>query len=105
MRTIGSLLRKNSPVLRTGRFHPSSLRRSALALEKWAPAVRRTREIEEEVQKIEELVAGIGVRLIRAEEKMDLHLEEMSRTLRELAEQRDQIRSLERELGIERPDA
>lgn len=103
---MGSLLRKNSPVLRTGRvgFSPRHRRRVS-APERWSPSTRRNREIEEEVQKIETLVGEISASLRRSEEKIDLHLESIGRTLRELAEQREKIRGLERELGIERPGA
>ena len=109
MRTLGSLLRKNSPVLRTGRSRVSPLRplrrRYAATPEKPLPSPRRNREIEDEIRKIEGLITGIGVSLKRTEERIDLHLGGIGQTLQELAELKEKIRTLERELGIERPGA
>ena len=60
------------------------------------------REFEEEVRKIRKIVLDLSARLDRSERKVASHLRNIDRTFRELDAQKEQIRILERGLGIER---
>jgi hypothetical protein len=59
-------------------------------------------EFEAEVRKIRKIVLDLSARLDRSERKVDVHLRNIDRTMRELKAQKEQIRILERGLGIER---
>ncbi|MEA2603300.1 MAG: hypothetical protein QOF89_4292 [Acidobacteriota bacterium] len=78
------------------RFHPRG-RSSGFT----APS-RDDQQFNEEAHKIEKLILEMSAGLERAERKVKSHVAEIDRTLAELALQKDQIRILERGLGIER---
>lgn len=59
-------------------------------------------DFEREVQKAKELALEISWPLRRSEERLDSALYRIDSTLQELAAQREQIRRLEHDLGIER---
>ncbi|HEV2851849.1 MAG TPA: hypothetical protein VHC97_03505 [Thermoanaerobaculia bacterium] len=59
-------------------------------------------EPEEEFQRIREIILDLSARMDRSERKVDFHLRNIDRTLRELDAQKEQIRILERGLGIQR---
>ena len=57
---------------------------------------------EEEIQRIREILLDLSARMDRSGRKVDFHLRNIDRTLRELDAQKEQIRILERSLGIQR---
>jgi hypothetical protein len=59
-------------------------------------------QFERELQKAKELALEISWPLRRSEERLDSSLRRIDATLQELAAQREQIRRLEHDLGIER---
>jgi hypothetical protein len=85
---------------------PSVLHRHSLL--KRGALRRRTRlpgrlfSFEEPLNEARELALEIGWSLRRSEERLDSSLQRIDSTLRDLAAQREQIRRLEHDLGIER---
>ena len=85
---------------------PSVLHRHSLL--KGGTLRRRTRlpgrlsSFEEPLNEARELALEIGWSLRRSEERLDSSLQRIDSTLRDLAAQREQIRRLEHDLGIER---
>ncbi|HEX4962805.1 MAG TPA: hypothetical protein VF173_18360 [Thermoanaerobaculia bacterium] len=59
-------------------------------------------DVDEEIRRIEQLVLELCSQLDRSEKKVEAHLREIDRNLATLAIQKEQIRILERSLGIER---
>ncbi|HTG34842.1 MAG TPA: hypothetical protein VLB76_18120 [Thermoanaerobaculia bacterium] len=62
----------------------------------------RLSSFEEPLNEARELALEIGWSLRRSEERLDSSLQRIDSTLRDLAAQREQIRRLEHDLGIER---
>lgn len=57
---------------------------------------------ERELQKIREIILDLSAKMDRSGRKVDFHLRNIDRTFRELDAQKEQIRILERSLGIRR---
>jgi hypothetical protein len=88
--------RRRSVLAGRRRFHPRGRSSGSAA------SSRDDQQFNEEVHKIERLILEMSAGLERAERKVKTHLTEIDRTLTELALQKEQIRILERGLGIER---
>jgi len=57
---------------------------------------------DEEVLRIKQLILGLSAQLDHSEKKVELNLRKIDQNLADLAIQKEQIRILERGLGIER---
>lgn len=57
---------------------------------------------EVEIQRIRDIIVDLSAKMDRSGRKVDFHLRNIDRTLRELDAQKEQIRILERSLGIQR---
>jgi hypothetical protein len=89
--------RRRSVLAGRRRFHSRDRSSTGFA----APS-RDDQQFNEEVHKIERLILEMSAGLESAERKVKAHVTEIDRTLAELALQKEQIRILERGLGIER---
>jgi hypothetical protein len=82
---------------------PSGRRQSRFqSLSKTKSATGEDREFEEEIRRITKLVVDLADQLDLSEKKVEAHLKRIDQNLADLAVQKEQIRVLERGLGLER---
>jgi hypothetical protein len=81
---------------------PSGRKRSLLQGVSSRARPRREGDPDWEIWKIEQLVLDLCAQLDRSERKLATHIRKIDQNLAELAVQREEIRILERGLGIER---
>lgn len=80
-------------------------RRTAFSRRGLAPIpAPRDSDQEQEIAQIRSLVLRLASQLDASDRRIDAHLANIDRTLGELAVQKEQVRILERRLGIERHD-